>query len=312
MPYRRADRHDRIHTFEAVSDSARSTFFIALSAMITSATIALFGRVGGEITCTRNQLAKRCVLRSHYVGHTRQTLVTGGSIDSERGRPAMVPLGLHHGSGETATYEVAVPPDALVLDARTRDGRWRRGAAAFGEVALQFHEFDSPGYTVRHRSKFAPWTAGACLSLAAISVAILATATARRRRYRLRFDPDTDTVFASCGTLFALGPEREVKLSTAEAPTVRLTSHGAALQSGEELLLDSPDAVEFGLLDSLRRAMERARSTDGHSAKPVPVAIYAIPAALFAVTAVLLAGGVLRHARSLPTEHEASVSHASQ
>ncbi|MBL8684537.1 MAG: hypothetical protein JNK05_35510 [Myxococcales bacterium] len=312
MPYRRADRRDRIHTFEAVSDSARSTFFIALSAMITSATIALFGRVGGEITCTRNQLTKRCVLHSHYAGHTSQTLVTGGSIDSERGHRGMVLLGLHHGSGATATYEVAVPPDALVLDARTRDGRWRRGAAAFGEAALQFHEFDSPGYAVRHRSKFAPWTVSACLSLAAISAAILALSTARRRRYRLRFDPDADTVFASRGTLFALGPEREVKLSPTQAPTVRLTGHGAALQSGEHLLLDSPDAVELGLLDSLRRAMERARSTDGRTSSPLPVAIYAIPAALFAIIAVLLAGGVLRHMRSLPTEYEATAPHASQ
>jgi hypothetical protein len=314
MHYREGPGQRPIHTFEAVSDGSRAARFGAVALLTMSVGLAMLGSVGADIYCTRNQGAARCVLHRHYVGRTEQTLVTGGhqrEPGDERRQTPMVPLGLHHGSGATATYEVLVADNPLVFDARwfrdaidapAQRGRWVQGNEAFREATLQFHEFDSPGVFVRHRPASAAFNVGACLAAAALSAALLAFAAARRRRYRLRFDPNSETVFVSQGTLFALGPEREVKLSTSAEPTVRFVRDGVEFRSGDNVLFTSPDPVERGLLDSLRHSIERARGPIKTVATPLPVALYAVLPALLTVAATVIVVGAVRHVRSVPSD----------
>ncbi|MFO0561560.1 MAG: hypothetical protein U0269_26350 [Polyangiales bacterium] len=321
MHYREGPGQRPIHTFEAVSDCARGAFVGALTMLMMSASVAMVGRIGGDIYCTRNQGERRCVLHTHYVGRTTVVRSTGGdswnyATSEVPTPPPMTPGSIHVSSGDNATHTVYVPSNPLVFDARlfresidrpVQRGRWTNGDEAFRAASVHFFEFDSPGYFVRHRSTLAPFAVGACLSLAALSIALVAISTARRRRYHVRFDPNTDTAFVAQGTLFKLGPEREVKLSSTTEPTVRLAANGAELRSGEQLLLDAPTAVEFGLLDSLRRAIDRARTSVEPAVKPPSVAVAIIPASLVTILAVTLIGFVLRHVASVPSE-EGSIS----
>lgn len=316
MHYREGPGQRPIHTFEALSDNPRGVLVGALAMLAMSGLLAVAARIGGDLYCTRNQATRQCVLHTHYIGRTDVVRSTGGdswnyATSEARTPPPMTPRSPHHGSGATATYNVYVPPNPLVFDARffldsidqpLRRGQWTVGDDAFRAAVLNFFEFDSPGYFVRYRAAMAPFNVGACLSLAALSAAIFALVSARRRRYRVRFDPNTDTAFVAQGTLFKLGPEREVKLSSSAEPTVRLAGNGAELRSGEQLLLDAPAAVELGLLDSIRRSIERARTTAEPAVKPSNRALAIVPASLVAFTAVLLIGFVLRHVASVPSE----------
>lgn len=320
MHYRAGPGQRPIHTFEAVSDLPRGVIALSLMLLATSVSVAMVSRIGGDLYCTRNQDGPRCFVHTHYVGHTAVHGAAGGSINSDRPRSSIEIGGLHHGSGASAAYEVTVPNDPLVFDARLyRDsidapvlrGRWLSGRAAFEDAALQFHEFGSPGYFVRHRSTLAPFTVGACLSLAAFSAVILAIATARRRRFRLVFDPNTDTAYVSQGTFFKLAPEREVKLSTTVEPSVRL-AEGAVLSSGEQLLLSSPDAREYGLLDSIRRSIERARTNEAAATKPLAVWLHTAPLALSTALAATLIAFTLRHVNSVPSDQGTIELHAAQ
>jgi len=321
MHYRAGPGRRPIHTFEAVSDLPRSVVAAALIALAASASVVMLGRIGADLYCTRNQDGPRCVVHQHFVGRTTAVRAAGGSIDRDQRRTSIEVRGLHHGEGVRAAFEVSVPTEPLVFDARfyrdsidapLRRGRWLTGRAAFEDAALQFHEGGSPGYFVRERSGLAPVTVGASLSLAVFSAAILAFVTARRRRFRLVFDPNSETVRVSQGTLFKLEPEREVKLSTAVEPTVHLAGEGAQLRSGEQLLLSSSDAREYGLLDSLRRAMEGARSPDARASTPPPAWRHAIAPSIVAALSLTLIAFSLRHLRSVPSDQGTIELHASQ
>jgi hypothetical protein len=269
MHYRAGPGQRPIHTLEAVSDLPRGVVAAALMTLAASASVVMLGRIGADLYCTRNQDGPRCVVHQHFVGHTTAVRAAGASIDRDQRRTSIEVRGLHHGEGARAAFEVSVPTEPLVFDARfyrdsidapLRRGRWLTGRAAFEEASLQFHDGGSPGYFVRERSGLAPVTVGASLSLAGFSAAILAFLSARRRRFRLVFDPNTETARLARDALQARARARGEALDRRRADrSSRWRRRGAAQRR----------AALVGLVRRVRiRPARLSASRHGGTAKP--------------------------------------------
>lgn len=298
MHYRDRPTERPVHTFERVSPTQHAALVAAAFLALAGLSLAAKSSVGHDAYCTRQETGARCVLREHFAARTvERSLEIPADTPSEMARSLRAQLR----SYAPIVFDGRFYRDAI--DSPVRRGEWTRGWSAYQSAAEAFFEGrDSRALFVRQRIAGAQFSVGGSIALALLGVVTAVGVTLSRRRFRVRFDPNSGNAWTSAGTVFALGPEREVSLGANGALEHR-SEHGReqlAVVGSNTVLFDSPNAEDAELFRSLAKGIEKARGPIKTIATPLPRAFYALSGGVTAVFAAAIAVFVVGHASSLP------------
>lgn len=297
MHYRDRPTERPVHTFERVSPMRYALLGASAWLALSGVALASKNAVGHDVYCTRDAGAAQCVLRERFAARTVER-----AVPIERAAPEEMARALRAQlrSNVPFVFDGRLYRDSI--DASARRGEWARGWSAYEAAAAAFFDGrDSHALFVRQRFEGVQLVVGASISLALLGLVLSVASTINRRRFRVRFDPNTGNAWVSSGTLFALGPEREVRLGASGLLDARTDNGREQLVADGAVVLESLHSEDGALFRSLARGIELARGPIKTIATPLPTVLYASGGAITAAFCAAMAYVIVGHSASLPS-----------